>query len=278
MPTYKIINHYGWLISLLIGLTACGSINEPQVHRQFTSSFEQIDDFKNFYIAPGEAYASFQELTTEKVYDGTYAHKAEIVEARATDNDGTTYLPHRAYPTIQLYKLNEGAFRTPCLISLYVYLDMELQQRPAGHINDWFSFVTLTPDASDQWARTVGINLVYDHYVHLMHVPQQGKSIYIYQATSANDTNGERLFKNKQWNRLDVLIDFSATNGYAKVWLNKQLVSHATVEGGHGKLEQAHFGLYASAALDSGVIYNDKLRIVEVSNEQEATNLLNDTW
>ena len=68
------------------------------------------------------------------------------------------------------------------------------------------------------------------------------------------------------------------TNGYAKVWLNKQLVSHATVEGGHGKLEQAHFGLYASAALDSGVIYNDKLRIVEVSNEQEATNLLNDTW
>ena len=159
-----------------------------------------------------------------------------------------------------------------------MYLDIELQQRPAGHINDWFSFITLTPDASDQWARTVGINLVYDHYVHLMHVPQQGKSIYIYQATSANDTSGERLFKNKQWNRLDVLIDFSATNGYAKVWLNKQLVSHAAVEGGHGKLEQAHFGLYASAALDSGIIYNDKLRIVEVSNEQEATNLLNDTW
>ena len=94
------------MIILLIGLTACGSTNEPQVHRQFTSSFEQIDDFKNFYIAPGEAYASFQELTTEQVYDGTYAHKAEIVEARATDNDGTTYLPHRAYPTIQLYKLN----------------------------------------------------------------------------------------------------------------------------------------------------------------------------
>ena len=74
-------NKYWWLISLLIGLTACGSTNEPQVHRQFTSSFEQIDDFKNFYIAPAEAYASFQELTTEKVYDGTYAHKAEIVKA-----------------------------------------------------------------------------------------------------------------------------------------------------------------------------------------------------
>ena len=80
-------NKYWWLISLLIGLTACGSTNEPQVHRQFTSSFEQIDDFKNFYIAPAEAYASFQELTTEKVYDGTYAHNAAIVEARATDND-----------------------------------------------------------------------------------------------------------------------------------------------------------------------------------------------
>lgn len=71
-----------WLISLLIGLTAlCSVWYELQVHRQFTSSFEQIDDFKNFYIAPSEVYASFQELTTEKVYDGTYAHKAEIVKS-----------------------------------------------------------------------------------------------------------------------------------------------------------------------------------------------------
>ncbi|WP_244245333.1 hypothetical protein [Leptospira kemamanensis] len=51
----------------------------------------------------------------------------------------------------------------------------------------------------------------------------------------------------------------------AKVWVDSTLVSTANVSGGCGVLEQAHFGLYASPTLSSGSIYNDDLRIQEVS-------------
>jgi len=42
------------------------------------------------------------------------------------------------------------------------------------------------------------------------------------------------------------------------------LVSHAKVDGGKGTLAQAHFGLYASAAIASGVILNDALSMTEI--------------
>ena len=67
----------------------------------------------------------------------------------------------------------------------------------------------------------------------------------------------------REWVEFKVYIDFSAEHGYAKAWMNGQLVSEARVEGGHGKLEQAHFGLYAHPAVRSGVVYNDDLVIYE---------------
>jgi hypothetical protein len=47
-------------------------------------------------------------------------------------------------------------------------------------------------------------------------------------------------------------------------------MSHAAVEGALGGLAQAHFGLSASAAIASGTIYNDRLKIREVVDETEA--------
>ena len=82
----------------------------------------------------------------------------------------------------------------------------------------------------------------------------------------------------REWARIDVLIDFNSVNGYAKLWQNGTLVSYARVEGGNDGLAQAHFGLYASAPGSSGTIYNDKLRIKEVSGETEAISLVNSTW
>ena len=266
----KFLDYY--TLSIVLFIVSCSDIEKPSYSgpkRTFESSFESFDDFKRFYIVPLGDYDSNQELSTGQVKDGHYAHKTWILKARDINNDGLIYLPHRAYPTIQLQKTSDGIFRTPCLVSLWVYLDMNLQYKPIGSINDWFSFMTLSPDQSINWNRVVCINTGPDGYVRLVHVPNQGEQIWIFQADSINNTNKSLQFKQKTWTRLDVYIDFDAKNGYAKVWQNGKLVSHALLNGGNGGLAQIHCGLNASAAIPSGVIYNDKLIIKEVDNEDE---------
>jgi hypothetical protein len=272
------MRHFLLFLVILILSLSC-SFPSPTFlgeNRTFTTSFESLSDFTNFYITPLNSYDSNQELSTELAIDGQYSHKAWIVTSRADNNDGLEYKPHRAYPTIQLDKIKNGIFRTPCLISLWVYLDINLQDR--NGIDDWFSFITLSPDTSDNWSRTVLVNIVPDGYIRLVHVPDQGKQEYIYQVNSESDQNGLLLFPYRTWVRLDILIDFDPKSGYAKLWQNGILVSHAKVNGGNNGLAQAHFGLYASAAIQSGTIYNDKLRIIELSNEQESIELVNTEW
>jgi len=262
---------------ILLGLISCGT-NPPvdliQADRIFESSFESINDFDGFYIVPQGDWDSWHELSSEKVRDGSLSHKAWITAARAADNDGLEYRPHRAYPTIQLHKTAEGSFVTPCLISFYAYLDMELEDKPAGKIDDWFSFATLSPDPSDYWIRTVLVNIAPDGYLRLVHVPDQGEQEYLYQAGADSDAGGALLYTYRDWVRIDIYLDLSRDAGYAKVWQNGVLVSHARVEGGDGLLAQAHFGLYASAAVASGTVYNDALSIREVAGEDEALSLL----
>ncbi|MEI8273386.1 MAG: hypothetical protein WCG08_12255 [Paludibacter sp.] len=275
----KFLGYY--TLSIVLFIVSCSDIEKPSysgTKRTFESSYESFDDFKRFYIVPSGDYDSNQGLSTEQVKDGNYAHKAWIVKARAENNDGLIYLPHRAYPTIQLQKTTDGIFRTPCLVSLWVYLDINLIDRSKGSIDDWFSFLTLSPDQSDSWNRTVVVNITPDGYLKLVHVPNQGQQIRIYQADSINDPTKSLQFKLKTWTRLDVYIDFDAKNGYAKVWQNEKLVSQALVSGGNGGLAQIHCGLYASAAIPSGVIYNDNLIIREVENEEEVLVLINSSF
>jgi len=103
----------------------------------------------------------------------------------------------------------------------------------------------------------------------LVHVPNQGQQAYIYQVADPS-----LKYPYKEWVQIDVYLDFSQTSGYAKVWQNGVLVSHARVEGGQYTLAQAHFGLYAAAAVPSGTVYNDKLSIREVVDEQAALDIL----
>jgi hypothetical protein len=246
--------------------------------RSFESSFESIAEFKDFYIVPAGEYASAQELSKDRVYHGVYSHKSWITAARAADNDGLVYRPHRAYPTIQLQKTAGGIYRTPCLISLWVYLDVNLVARSKGHINDWFSPVTLSPDPSDKWSSVVTVGIGPDGYAKLIHVPRHNEQTHLYQAGADNDPNGQLRYPQRQWVRLDVYIDFDRAHGQAILWQNGKLVSHARVEGGSGGLAQAHFGLYASAAVASGTVFNDKLRIKEIRDEKEALALVNSPW
>jgi hypothetical protein len=146
-----------WALMIVLGISCSNTVTPEQNTslRSFETSFESESDFSGFYIVPPGEYDSFHEKSSDTVYHGNYSHKAWIVKARAPNNDGLVYLPHRAYPTIQFHKTPSGLLKTPCLVSLWVHLDITLTNRPAGSIDDWFSFVTLTPDTSDNWARTV---------------------------------------------------------------------------------------------------------------------------
>jgi len=230
----------------------------PAEHRTFTSSFESVEDFHGFYIVP-QAYknTSWHNQSTEVVHSGTFSHKGWVHGANPPSSIFRNN-NHRGYPTIQFQKTAGGVFKTPVDVVFWVWLDMELKPR-AGE-NEWFSFATFTNDTTDAWKRTVLVNLSWDGFVHLMHVPEQGQQERFFQTR-------EIKFPQRQWVKLRVYLDFRSDGGYAKVWQDDVLVSHARVNNMGGRLAQAHFGLYAPPSITSGVIYNDDLVIREVDGE-----------
>jgi len=264
---YKIVTMALVLSSILF---ACGngsddnSSNEntavnSKVNREFSSSFESVDDFSNFYITPqAHLNTSFHEQSDAVVYSGNYSHKAWIQGA----NSPSSLLVnnnHRGYPTVQLYKTEKGSFESPLTISLWVWLDINLQANASDEESDWFSFATFTDDESDSWNRTILVNLSHDGFVHLQHTSGQGENDIIFQTTTL-------LFPQQEWVELTIYLDLN-TDGYAKVWQNGLLVSHANIDNFKNKLAQAHFGMYSPPQLTSGVVYNDDLHIEMVNGE-----------
>lgn len=252
------------ILFFLIGIfsTSCSKdIANPvdTEKKEFISSFESVDDFSGFYLTPqGHKGTTYHELSNSIVHSGTFAHKAWITGA----NPPSTILTnnnHRGYPTIQFQNTTEGVFKTPCYITIWAWLDMVLQENTTGGDNDWFSFVTFTDDETDNWNRTVLVNLNHNGIVHLQHTTGQELQTSIFQTTSLT-------FPQKEWVELKIYLDFR-NNGYAKVWQNGQLVSHANIKNIDNKLSQVHFGMYAPPQITSGIIYNDDLKIIEVDGE-----------
>lgn len=233
-------------------------IKDDNEKKEFITSFETINDFSGFYLTPqGYKGTTFHELSDSIVHSGTYAHKAWIDGANPpsliTNNN------HRGYPAIQLQNTDRGVFKTPCYVTIWVWLDMELKKQTTGGNDDWFSFATFTDDESDNWKEAVLVNLSYDGFVHLTHVPRQGQQVYLFQTTAVT-------FPQKEWVELKMYLDFTE-DGYVKVWQNGVLVSHARVEKTKNQLSQVHFGMYSPPQMTTGVIFNDDLTIKEVDGE-----------
>jgi len=251
-----------FILSLLFisGLTMCKKITEPEetAHKTFYTSFETIDDFQDFNIVPQNYMnSSSHQLSGEEVHSGSFSHKAWIY-ATNPESSQIQNNNHRAYPTIQFRKTVGGVFHTPCYITFWVWTDMNLIAHSPE--NQWQSFATFTTDSTDNWSRTILVNLSHDGIVHLMHVPYQGQNDWLFQTKSIE-------FPQKRWVKLKIYIDTRPLIGYAKVWQNDSLVSYAKILDGNGLLVQAHFGLYAAPSVSSGVIYNDDLEIKEVDYE-----------
>ncbi|MBM9502347.1 heparin lyase I family protein [Leptospira sp. 201903071] len=231
------------------------NLSRTQANRTFFTSFESVNDFSNFYIVPQNYQGSAShDLSAEQVLSGTKSHKGWIQSAYIPTNPWINN-NHRGYPTIQLQKTSGGSFVTPVLITFNVWLDMNLRQMSPE--NEWFSFATIADDVSDSWNSPVLVNLSYDGFVHLMHVPSSGQKITSFQNTSLQ-------FPKSQWVQIKVFLDFQNPEGVVKVWQNGTLVSQAKVFCRKKTIAQLHFGLYAPPTVPSGSVFNDDLRIEEI--------------
>jgi len=252
----------GLLVFLAFGSCTKDSSSPADIKvdkRVFESSFESETDFSGFYITPqGHQGTTYQELTDSMVHTGNYAHKAWIIGANPASTNSVNN-NHRGYPTVQFQNTEEGVFKTPCYITLWVWVDMELKKDSLGGEDDWLSLATFTDDESVNWSRTVLVNVGHEGFLHLGHVPIQGQQEYIFQ-------NKSLKFPQKEWVEIKVFFDFGV-DGYAKVWQNGTLVSHAKVNNVENKLSQAHFGLYCPPQMISGIVFNDDLLIREVESE-----------
>ena len=163
------------------------------------------------------------------------AHVAWLTGATGTEPvDGPN---HRGYPTIQLAKRPVETCVTPCLVEFWARLDdLALQQ------GEWFSLATLSADPSDRWARVITVNVSWQGWLYLFHVPDQGAGDWALQRTDV-------AFPQGRWVRITTWLDLDPVHGAAAVWQDGVLVSAARVGGGDGSLDQMHFGLYASPTL-----------------------------
>jgi hypothetical protein len=222
-------------------------VEEPVIsNRIFSTSFESIADFNGFHIEPQNHLSTASHDTSrEYVRTGIYAHKGWIWAANSPSTDN-----HRAYPTVQLHKTSGGAYKTPVLTEFWVWLDVTFTT------GEWFSLATFARSTSDSFWDGVLVNVSDAGIVHLMHVPTQGQGVRIFQTSTVT-------LPMQTWVKISVELDLNPTTGYAKVWQDDVLVSHALVQGGDGTLPQAHFGLYAPPSMSAGVVYNEDLIIYE---------------
>ncbi|RHX79722.1 polysaccharide lyase [Leptospira yasudae] len=235
--------------------SSAANATRTQAKRTFFTSFESVSDFSNFYIVPQNYHNSCShDLSAEQVKTGAKSHKGWVYSSYVASSLFVNN-NHRGYPTIQLHKTSGGSFVTPVLITMNVWLDMNL--RTMQPENEWFSFATIADDSSDNWNSPVLVNLNNEGFVHLMHVPWMGQKQTSYQTSSLS-------FPKSQWVELKIYLDFSNPEGNVKVWQNGTLVSEAKVYCRKNTIAQMHFGLYAPPSVSSGTVYNDDLKIEEV--------------
>jgi hypothetical protein len=219
----------------------------------FSTGFENDADLAGFYVTP-QSPMTRHEIRWGSAHAGNRAHVAWLTgEIGPEPVDGPN---HRGYPTIQLQRRPVGTCKTPCLIEFWARLD------DVGLVRgEWFSLATFSADPSSGWTRVVTVNVGWQGWLHLFHVPDQGIGEWKLQRTDIPFPRG-------RWVRITTWLDFDPDHGAAAVWQDGVLVSAARVRGGDGSLDQMHFGLYAPPSLMRGSVANDDIAVFRVRQTQ----------
>jgi hypothetical protein len=223
---------------------------DMKLARVFRTGFEGDEDLAGFYVT-SQSPMTRHEVRHGDAHRGHRAHVGWLTgQTGAEPVDGPN---HRGYPTIQLQRRAAGPCVAPCLVQFWARLDdVDLKR------GEWMSLATLSPDASDRWSRVVTVNLGWEGWLHLFHVPDQGAGQRVLQRTDVPFPRG-------RWVRITIWLDVDPVQGVAAVWQDGRLMSAARVRGGDGTLDQLHVGLYAPPSLTRGVVRNDDIAVFRVT-------------
>jgi hypothetical protein len=225
-------------------------LDEATLTPVFTTGFENDADLAGFYVTPQSAMTR-HEIRTGGAHTGNRAHVGWLTGVVGVEPiDGPN---HRGYPTIQLPRRPVGTCSTPCLIEFWARVD-DVQLDPG----EWFSLGTFSSDPSNQWSRVVTVNVGWQGWLHLFHVPNHGVGGWDLQRTDVPFPQG-------RWVRITTWLDLHPEHGSAAVWQDGVLVSAARVQGGDDSLDQMHFGLYAPPSLTRGSVANDDISVFRVT-------------
>lgn len=212
----------------------------------FRTGFERDRDLAGFYATP-QSPMTRHEVQRGRVHRGRRAHVGWLTGAIGSEPvDGPN---HRGYPTIQLQRTARGACSTPCLVQFWARINGWDLKR-----GEWLSLATFSSDGSNRWSRVITVNVGWEGWLHLFHVPDHGVARRRLQRTDVP-------FPPRRWVRITVWLDLDAKHGAAAVWQDGRLMSVARVRGGDGTLDQMHFGLYAPPSVTHGVVRNDDVAV-----------------
>jgi hypothetical protein len=220
------------------------SWEEMKTEPVFEMTFERPDEAAPSYVTP-QSETTKHERWRAIAHSGSWSHTGWLtgIPPATPEVDGPN---HRGYPVVQLPRMGVEPCRSPCLVDMWVWLDVALSR------GQWFSLATFALEPSDRWARVVTVNVGDRGELQLFHVPAQGQSDRLFQT--------DATFPLRQWVRVTTYLDLRPDGGGAAVWQDGRLASAARVSGGDGSLPQAHFGLYAPPELLTGRVVNDDIR------------------
>ena len=200
-----------------------------------------INQFSNWYITSQKPCCNQVGIVSTKEHTGT-------VTSAGVDN-----LPHRQYPTIQLYKYPRA------VPAVNVSIDVLMSGFTFVGEANWVSLATFSSNPDDSWADVVTVNVIKrpdgKMVLNICHVPTHGQEVYNYRNTSI-------LFPMGKWVHLDMYCRLGQ-NGFIDVRQGGKLVASADVVHPNSNVTQMHFGLYCAPAFTAGIVKNKNLIIRE---------------
>src|SRR5713226_7316397 len=139
------------------------SWEEMKTEPVFEMTFERPDEAAPLYVTP-QSETTKHERWRAIAHSGSWSHTGWLtgIPPATPEVDGPN---RRGYPVVQLPRMGVEPCRSPCLVDLWVWLDVALSR------GQWFSLATFALEPSDRWARVVTVNVGDRGELQLFHVP-----------------------------------------------------------------------------------------------------------
>ena len=227
-----------WFLPISTAVSDPFTVWQSGFEEGFPGEFEDMEDSR--YTETGEPNPGLNEAwrivdrdTFPDVFEGDHCYMGWIFESN------TEGFSHRAYPELH------ADIRSPLVNSFMVYLDANYDD-----LEDWDWIEIATWANNTEWQN-------------------HGLAIRESQLTVVNLVGSyigpepQPDFPLRQWVRITVYMYYTPDgDGLVYVWQDGVAVLEGNYTAREGQnLMRAHWGLYTIAALDSGVIYNDRMQI-----------------